>query len=125
MFYQQDWLGKQIQLLVRFVAKVVFGKDTDEATVLIEKSADGTDLLQRDIKELVLKGEICQAENLLFDSIDTLNKNHLALAVEFYSMLNELSDDELELHSFSRAEIKDGMTVVMEMYGLTFGELML
>ena len=36
MFYEQDWLGKQIQILVRFIAKAVFGKETDEFTEIIE-----------------------------------------------------------------------------------------
>ena len=120
MFYQQDWLGKQIQLLVRFVARVVFGKDTAEGAKLIEQSADGTDLLYRDIKKLLNEGRICQAENLLFDSIEPGNKNHLAVAIEFYSMLNDLSDEVLEGNSFSRSEIKDGIRAVMEMYGLDF-----
>ena len=120
MFYQQDWLGKQIQLLVRFVAKVVFGKDTAEGTKLVEQSADGTDILYRDIKQLVADGEICQAENLLFYTIEPGNKNHLAVAIEFYSMLNEFSDEVLEASSFSRSEIKDGIRTVMEMYGLDF-----
>lgn len=121
MFYEQDWLCKQIQMLVRFVAKVVFGKDTSEATRLVEESTEGTNILYRDIKELLLKGEICQAENLLFDNLDVNNKSNLAVAVEFYSMLNELSDEELEKHFFSRSEIRDGLKNVMQIYGLSFG----
>ena len=122
MFYEQDWLCKQIDMLVRFVAKVVFGKDTGESTRLVEESTEGTDLLYRDIKELLLKGEICQAENLLFDNLDVNNKSNLALAVDFYRRLNELTDEELENHFFSRMEIRDGLKTVMGMYGLTFGD---
>lgn len=121
MFYEQDWLCKQIEMLVRFVAKVVFGKDTSEGTRLIQESTEGTNLLYRDIKELLLKGEICQAENLLFENLDVNNKNNLAVAVEFYSKLNELSDEELEKHFFSRSEIQEGLKNVMQMYGLSFG----
>ena len=122
MFYEQDWLCKQIDMLVRFVAKVVFGKDTSESTRLVEESTEGTDLLYRDIKELLLKGEICQAENLLFENLDVNNKSNLALAVDFYKRLNELTDEELESHFFSRTEIRDGLKTVMGIYGLTFGD---
>ena len=122
MFYEQDWLCKQIDMLVRFVAKVVFGKDTSESTRLVEESTEGTDLLYRDIKELLIKGEICQAENLLFDNLDVNNKSNLALAIDFYRRLNELTNEELEKHFFSRMEIRDGLKTVMGMYGLTFGD---
>lgn len=122
MFYEQDWLMKQIQMLVRFVAKVVFGKDTAEYKFLIEESLTGTDVLYRDIMELVAKGEICQAENLLFDNIDTGNKEHLALALDFYNRLNSLDDEVLERCFFSRTEIKDGVRNIMEQFGLNFSD---
>ncbi len=121
MFYQQDWVMKQIQMLVRFVARVVFGKDTSEYKQLIEESLTGTDLLYRDITDLLEKGEICQAENLLFENLDSENKEHLALAVDFYSRINELSDTELLRHNFSRTEIKEGISSVMQMFSLDFG----
>ena len=37
MFYEQDWVMKQIRILVMFVAKVVFGKDTAEYKKLIDE----------------------------------------------------------------------------------------
>ena len=122
MFYEQDWLCKQIQMLVRFVAKVVFGKDTAEYKFLIEESLTGTNALHRDIVNLLQKGDICQAENMLFDNIDPQNKEHLALAVDFYERVNNLSDEELERAFFSRSEIKDGIRNVMEMFGLGFSD---
>ena len=49
MFYEQDWLMKQIQILVRFIAKTVFKKDTDEFSEIIEKSASGADILYKEL----------------------------------------------------------------------------
>ena len=122
MFYEQDWLGKQIQMLVRFVARVVFGKDTAEYKYLIEESMSGTDTLHITLVQLIKQGEICRAENLLFENLDSGNKRHLALALDFYSRLNELDEDVLLADNFSRSEIRDGIRNVMEMFGLDFSD---
>lgn len=120
MFYEQDWLMKQIQTLVRFIAKTVFKKDTDEFSEIIEKSASGADILYKELLVLLSEGEICRAENHLYDSVDTSSKYHLAVAMEFYSKLNLLSDEELEKADFSREEIKDGLKSITTLFGLDF-----
>lgn len=120
MFYEQDWLMKQIQILVRFIGKAVFKKDTDEFTQIIEKSASGADILFKELLCMLAEGEICRAENHLFDSVDVKSKYHLAVALEFYSRLNMLSDDELEKADFSREEIKEGMVNITSLFGLDF-----
>lgn len=120
MFYEQDWLMKQIQILVRFIGKAVFKKDTDEFTQIIEKSASGADILYKELLCMLREGEICKAENHLFDSVDVKSKYHLAVALEFYSRLNLLSDEELERGNFSREEIKEGMVNITSLFGLDF-----
>ncbi len=120
MFYEQDWLMKQIQILVRFIAKTVFKKDTDDFSEIIERTASGVDILYKELRVFLEKGEICKAENHLYDSIDLKSRHHLAVAVEFYSVLNLLSDEELENADFSREEIKDGLKNITNLFGLTF-----
>ncbi len=120
MFYEQDWVMKQIRLLVRFVARAVFKKDTAEYKELVEESLAGTDLLHRELTELVKQGKVCEAENLLFENLDKTFKCHLALALDFYERLNLLSDEELEKADFSREEIKEGLNTVLELFGMDF-----
>ncbi|MBR5825659.1 MAG: hypothetical protein IKY78_01090 [Clostridia bacterium] len=120
MFYEQDWLMKQIQMLVRFIAKTVFKKDTDEFSEIIERSASGADILYRELLILLESGEICKAENHLYDSIDVKNKYHLAVAMDFYARLNLLSEQELEDADFSREEIKDGIKNITALFGMNF-----
>lgn len=120
MFYEQDWLMKQIQMLVRFIAKAVFKKDTDEFTEIIEKSASGADILYKELLCMLSEGEICRAENHLFECVDVKSRYHLAVALEFYSRLNLLSDEELEKGNFSREEIKEGMVSITSLFGLDF-----
>ena len=120
MFYEQDWLMKQIQMLVRFIAKTVFKRDTDEFSEIIEKSASGADILFKELLVFLERGEICKAENHLYDSIDVSSRYHLAVAMEFYARLNFLSDEELEKADFSREEIKDGLKHITGLFGLDF-----
>ena len=120
MFYEQDWLMKQIQMLVRFIARTLFGRDTDEFSEIIEKSSCGADILYKELLCMLREGEICKAENHLFDSVDTSSKYHLAVAVEFYSILNSYSDEVLEKADFSREEVKDGLKTITALFGLDF-----
>lgn len=120
MFYEQDWVMKQIRLLVRFVARAVFKKDTAEYKELIEESLAGTDLLHKELLQYLSEGRICEAENFLFDNIDNSFKSHLALSLDFYERLNLLSDEELEKGNFSREEIRDGLNNVLQLFGLDF-----
>lgn len=115
---------KQIKLLVRFVAKAVFKKDTAEYKELVEESLAGTDILHRELMFFLEEGKICEAENHLFENIDKTVKGHLALALDFYERLNGLSDEELENANFSREEIKDGLNSVLELFGFDFAREM-
>ncbi len=120
MFYEQDWVMKQIKLLVRFVARAVFKKDTAEYKELIEESLAGTDLLHKELLQFLSEGRICEAENFLFQNLDESCKSHLALSLDFYERLNLMSDEELEKGNFSREEIKDGLNNVLRIFGLDF-----
>lgn len=111
---------KQVQMLVRFIAKTIFKKDTDDFSEIIEKSASGADVLYKELRYLLGEGEICKAENLLFDSIDTSSRYHFAVALDFYSTLNRYSDEELEKADFSREEIKEGLKNITSLFGLDF-----
>ncbi len=120
MFYEQDWVMKQIRLLARFVARAVFKKDTAEYKELIEESLAGTDILHRELMIFLEEGKICEAENYLFENIDSADKKYLALVLDFYEKLNLLSDEELEKAEFSREEVKEGLNNALELFGLDF-----
>ncbi|MBC2577746.1 hypothetical protein HLB30_04310 [Peptostreptococcus russellii] len=69
------------------------------------------------IKRLVLEKKINEAEDVLFTSLEkNRNDNMLCIAGEFYTMLMDLSDDELKENNFTRAEIKEGINDVKELF---------
>jgi len=116
--YQQDWLCRQIQMLVQFIARLIFRKDNIEYRVLDPYGLTEADRLYYEIERLLAESGICEAENLLFEKIDTGDEKYLELAVDFYQKVNALSDKELQDADFSREEIQTGLIDIMRMFGL-------
>jgi len=117
MYFQKDYLMRQIEDMVRFIAKVLFGKDLFKYEITDQVNLSQTDLLYANIMALVSQKKICEAEDLLYESIEKGNTDHARIALGFYETINGLSNDELESCNFSREEIKDGLkqiTAIMD-----------
>ena len=122
--YSTDWLMRQIESMARGIAKILFDKDTSMSmyvyNIMDKTGHTETDILHNKLKELLIDLKINEAEDLLFDNIDTENKNYLLVALDFYIRLNEWDDDTLRKNNFSRDEIYSGLDDVKEMYGINF-----
>ena len=118
MNFQQDWVMRQIENIVRFLANVLFHKDAIKYRIEDESNLSETDILYNKMKQLVENREICKAEDLLYERIDTENNSNIELAIDFYQRVNLLSDIELEKCNFSRQEIYDGIKYVAKMFGV-------
>jgi len=117
--YQKDWLMRQIQMIVQFIARLVWGKDTVEYQVPDQNSLSETDLLYYKIESLLAQSKICEAEDLLYERMDGGNNKYLELAIDFYQKLNKLNDKELENANFSREEIQTGLKGIISEFGLS------
>ncbi len=117
MNFQQDWLMRQIEMLVQVIARVVFKKDYIKYEIVNEADLSQTDLLYNEIKQLIARGKVCEAEDLLFEMMDTKDMRYLELAIDFYQQLNLLGDSKLEQCNFSRDEVNDGLVAVLKMFG--------
>lgn len=116
--FQQDWVMRQIDMLVRFVSKTILKKDSVQYEIHDEASLSDTDLLYLKLKDLVARRRLCEAEDLLFDNFKKEDPEYLALALDFYQSLNRLTGEELEAHDFSRQEVEDGVREIMHRSGL-------
>lgn len=67
--------------------------------------------------DLVDAERINEAENILFEGIDSKNPMCLELALLFYSYLNDKEDEFLEKCNFSRYEISEGIKQITKAYG--------
>lgn len=118
MMYQSDWIMRQIQLLVEFVARFFFRTDTLRYEIVDPAHPSETDRLHRRLLELIEQGKLGEAEDFLFERFRENENEHLRLAVDFYQRLNALTDEELIAHSFSRAEIERGLRDILARSGV-------
>ena len=118
MSYHEDWLMRQIATIAQFIARAVFHKDAVTYEINDEYNLTSTDLLHTDIKTLVADRQLCQAEDLLYENLDTEDMRHLEMAIDFYHSINQLSDETLSASNFSREEINEGMETILKQFGM-------
>lgn len=118
MYFQKDYLMRQIEDMVRIIVKVLFGKDLFKYEIIDEANLTQTDMLYANLMALVSQRKLCEAEDLLYESIESGNADHARIALDFYDTINALSDDELESSNFSREEIKDGLKQITAILGV-------
>ena len=123
MGFQDDWVMRQIEMMARFVANVVFGKkESDVQYEIVGNIEDSTtltstDILHLQLMKLIQEGSYCEAEDLLFDNMIYSDK-YIELASDFYQRLNDLSDEQLQAGNFSRDEIYEGYVEIMSLLGV-------
>lgn len=118
--YYKDYLMRQINIMVEAMARIIFQKERAEYVVADYVKYTQTDLLHNKLTELLANSNINEAEDLLFDSLDADDDNHLLVALDFYTRLNECSDEYLMEHDFSREEIESGLTEIKKLFGVEF-----
>ena len=115
---EQDYIMRLIKELIRALLKVIFHTDLDMPSVEMLKDAQRRCALE-ELLHLMDNGEINEAENRLSELLEDGGGEELALALLFYSHLNEKSNDFLEAHDFSREEIKAGLEDALQSQGLS------
>ncbi|HCA71820.1 MAG TPA: hypothetical protein DHW78_03395 [Ruminococcaceae bacterium] len=124
MFYEEDWLMRQINMMARAIAKLACGGETSIRYDLhrqIKPGEVGGDLRSM-LTALTAQGQFCKAEDLLFDSIHPDQPDDLKLGLDFYTNLNCLPDEVLAAGNFPREEVKSGLEDLMHFYGISLGE---
>ena len=115
--YKKDWLIDQIDGIVNLVGKVFLHKD-DITYIVSENNLSDEDLLYITLNNLIDKRQINDAENLLFNEINSLTEKNLSIAINFYSKLNRFDDEVLEEANYSREEITQGLHDIMKKFGI-------
>ena len=119
----EDYLMRQIEIIGRALAKLLFNKETTEYIVIDYAVPTDTDVIHNQLLGLIDDGKLNEAENLLFEKIEAeLEENpegnkYLEVAVDFYARLNDLSSSVLDECGFEREEIDEGLREVADLYG--------
>jgi hypothetical protein len=114
---EKDYIMRIIKEMVRVLFSLMLGKKY----VAVEMERDnGYEVFGRKLAELlemIDRGEINKAENLLLESLDYSDKNSIAAAAMFYQYLSEKEEKFLIEHDFSREEVLDGISRLMRQAG--------
>lgn len=114
---EQDYIMRLIKELVRMTLKVFFNIDTESPIIEILKDEESKNIMN-ELMEMIEYGELNEAENRLFQLIESKDERYLQIALLFYYFLNEKSNEFLENHNFNRDEIRMGLKDVMRRYKL-------
>lgn len=117
--FEQDYVMRMINDLVRFLAKVFLNKDMVTYEFPNEENCIQTDYLHRQLLCLIKQGRINEAENLLFEKMDPNDKKYIEVALDFYIRLNNFDDEFLEKNNFSREEIEQGVKAIAKEFGIS------
>ena len=115
MYEEKDYIMRLIHELIRTLIKLLCGADPDRSEEELLPAAKKGRYLS--LRQMLDDGEINQAENLLQEELDIHDRADLEMALLFYRSLNQKSDEFLEDHNFSREEIRDGISYVVDLYG--------
>lgn len=115
--FEEDYIMRLIREMVRTLLKLLFQIETQSPTAQLLENDEDKETLE-ELLLLVKEGKINEAENSLYDLTETKDMQALKIGLLFYSYLNDLGDDFLEDHGFSRTEVKAGLHDLTVKYGL-------
>ncbi len=119
---ENDYIMRLTHEMVRTWLKLLFGIDEVKEEEIIFEQKDSGDLYRR-LRLMVQDGKINEAENQLYDDLDSRERKpeDLKAALFFYDYVNGKNNEFLEDNGYSREEIREGICNVMRQYG--YGEL--
>jgi len=122
--FQEDWVMRQIESIVDFLIVAVLHKEKNGIQFVFEqKNETEIDSLHEKLLQLIREHRINEAEDLLFDHLNTEDRRYLELAVDFYSRLNALDNETLRANDFSREEIEEGLKDIAQKFGIPLSDL--
>ena len=116
-YYEKDYIMRLIHGIALVLARLLLGRQMENegeiATILDKQEKEQNDLLLRMVDE----GKINRAEERLFDLLENASwddRHKTAVAICFYSHVNDKDDEFLEKADFTREEIMEGLEDAMK-----------
>lgn len=118
MIESNDWLLKQINVVSEFLQKLFTDMETNRKLNENEQYQKDSFEFERLLENLIEEDRINDAENILFEKLETNNLMYATIATRFYGKLKGLSDEKLQKSNYSRDEILQGLNDMCDMFGL-------
>lgn len=116
--YEKDYIMRLVKEMVRTLLKLLFNIDTTLSMDVVIKRAEEQVILQR-LLSMIDEGDICEAENELYEITADGDRMYLKTALIFYYRLAEKGDEFLKEHNFSINEVKEGVEALAERYNIS------
>lgn len=120
---EKDYIMRMIKEMVRVLFSLMLGKQYTQVELPQENKFLVSGMRLGDLKEMVDRGQINEAENILLENLDYENKEEVAAAILFYEYVSQKDESFLKAHDYSLEEAFDGLKQVAESSG--YGELVL
>ena len=121
MVYEQDYILRQIEILMQGIRRVFFGKREKGAAAFAVSGALPGALWYTRVLERLEAGDVNGAENLLFALMDPAEPQGLLAALDFYNRLRRIPEERLLEIGFSLAEVEQGLLDAAALYALVPG----
>lgn len=127
--YEQDFIMREINLMVRMIAKLVFRKDYKQDSALWlevfgtlrDRNGEPDDLIR-----LINEKRLKEVEAVLNMRIQQRNLDDLQVGLAFYEYVSNLSPEELEQSDYKPEDAAAGLKHLLQIYGLEqMGDLFL
>lgn len=118
MIESNDWLLKQINVVSEFLQKLFTDMETNRKLNENEQYQKDSFEFERLLENLIEEDRINDAENILFEKLETNNLMYATIATRFYDKLKGLPDEKLQKSNYSRDEILQGLNDMCDMFGL-------
>ena len=124
-YFEKDYIMRLIHGIALVLARLLLGKQMESegeiVTILDKQEKEQNDLLLRMVDE----GQINKAEERLFDLLENASwddRHKAAVAICFYSHVNDKDDEFLEKADFTRDEIMEGLEDAMRVVHMEIPE---
>lgn len=114
--FEQDYIMRQIREMIAVIMKLIFGKEIESAEAIEQYRAEGKGEIELFCR-MIDRGEIAEAERLLYDSITMKTEAELLKGYAFYQYLMQKDDVFLETHGFPRDRVIAGIRQLAALFG--------
>lgn len=110
-------IKREITSLIRMATIIAFGgyQEREKQPRFVENGV--SDSVYIKLIKLIDVGKIGEAEDFIWNKIESNRIDDLQLALDIYSYINEKNDDFLKANNFERYEIKEGLKYIMDRCG--------
>lgn len=109
---EKDYIMRIIHEVIKLLISLILGKNANQEEQSPEEIYSLSDSKCSQIKSMVDRGEINEAENMLFEKLDGTDKASAAEMIFFYEYTSQKSSEFLKQHNYSKEEVLEGLRML-------------